>query len=87
METACVYKWTNGILPGELRYCSEWQSCHMQLFGAQTQPGLGNIGDMMGNQSGQQANARNDPNKPSGNINDILADYSNTQGQRGQFDL
>jgi hypothetical protein len=58
-------------------------------FGQQAQPGLGGIGDMIGNQGGQQASASSDPNNPYGNVDDSPADYGNTQAdqsQQGQLD-
>ncbi len=58
-------------------------------FGQQAQPGLGGVGDMIGNQGGQPASASSDPNNPYGNVDDSSADYGDTradQSQQGQLD-
>ena len=69
----------------------------------QGQPGMGGMGEMLGNQSNQpgqrppvqpaSASADpnspygSDPNNPYGNVDDVIADYGNTQSDQGQQGL
>jgi hypothetical protein len=58
----------------------------------QGQQGLGGIGDMLGNQQVRNPSARPggasaDPNNPYGNVDDVIADYGNTQSDQGQQDI
>jgi hypothetical protein len=58
----------------------------------QGQPGMGGLGDMLGNQGtqpgqgpgGRSGGASADPNNPYGNVDDVIADYGNTQNDQGQ---
>ena len=55
----------------------------------QSQPGLGGMGEMVGNQANQPGQASPtgasaDPNNPYGNVDDVIANYGNTQNDQGQ---
>ena len=61
----------------------------------QAQQGMGGLGDMLGNQGTQQGQGSNvqptgasaDPNNSYGNVDDVVADYGNTQTDQGQQGL